>query len=382
MTGCLKSMLPLLGPGLADALAPRAAVMRLEALMAELPLFSSGLLECTLGQTAGRVDLAVRADAGEGEFKLFGAPEELSRSDSQFSFLNKWGRIQEFFRACGVEGSPLHSAVKEVWLEFDLDADYDACTEPNFFFKLEPSYGRPPKHGELAASRLTDSLSLIGEGVRHLGVELRGSALATLERCLRYLPATSAVSYVGVMLQRAQGGCRLTLSLMPLDELTAYLHKVGWRHAHFPLVPLLDWLRRHTSHVVLHLHVEDGIAGQLGMEVSFEGKTGMDYERFLTSLESARLCSHAEAAAIRRWPIRLHRLNGHDTWPQELPARYNYFVRAINHFKLVYEPSLSAPHSPSCQALIARAEGITVSAKTYLSYAWGSTFPTPALWRD
>src|ERR1044071_6166421 len=115
----LQTLLPLIKPALARALASPEALTRIENLMARLPLFSGGLLECRLDRHSSLIDLGIRATALEGGFKLLANPTWLAARKAETESVDLasadeespakqigWQRVRDFARALQDEQSP------------------------------------------------------------------------------------------------------------------------------------------------------------------------------------------------------------------------------------------------------------------------------------
>ena len=378
MSNQLSSLLPLIEPGLSRELVSTAAMARIRSLMAHLPLLSGGGFECPLHNEPSHVDMAMRVTESDGGFAFLANPHSTSL-DRAVTSQNAWSTVAEFARN-QTKGN-LCDAVQEAWLEFDLDASTEGLVSPNFFFKLEPYFAKPTIFGPSADARLKETVALISRCLSLLGIELSDAGRSLLERCVTCLPASSNVAFVGAMLQRSRAAYRLTLGHMPLSEMTAYLHKIGWVNSHQPLIPLIDLVGRHVRNVALHIDVSDRVLGRLGMEVSPDGKgdRAEAWPSFLIELVAAGLCTPERVGSVLAWPDRMHRSSFEGAWPEVLLSN-NYFVRSINHIKLSYDPALSPSLASTRPPLIAQAAGGILSAKAYLAFNYSEVFPHPALW--
>ena len=373
MSNQLSTLLPLIEPGLSRELVTNEALTGIRSLMAHLPILSGGGFECPLGTQRGPVDMAMRVTESDGGFTFLAAWQPRGGH-------NGWEAMREFAR--NQKECKLRDAVQEAWLEFDLDASIEGLVAPNFFFKLEPYFAKPTIFGPSADARLKETVGTINRCLSLLGIELSEVGRAMLEHCVKCLPASSDVAFVGAMLQRGRSACRLTLGNMPLSELTAYLHKIGWAHRHEPLIPIIDLMGRHVRSVALHVDVSERPLGRIGMEVKPDAKAGGTgaWESFLLELVAAGLCTRANVESILGWPGRMHRSSFEGTWPAVLGREHNYFVRSINHIKLSYDPALLPSFAWTHQPLITRAATGMLTAKAYLAFNYSTVFPHPALW--
>jgi hypothetical protein len=103
MSNTLQTLLPLIGlPSLAGLVSPIARE-RIECYAASLPILSGGLLECPLTEASQQVDLALRANQRDGDFKWLADPVWLAKDASG---LDAWRQIQRFAQN---HGSPEHA---------------------------------------------------------------------------------------------------------------------------------------------------------------------------------------------------------------------------------------------------------------------------------
>ena len=315
----LSLIAPLLEHDLGEALVDRSARVPLRALLNRLPLLGSGGFEVLLGGRKGPVGFSVRATAEElGEIGEAGGPQ-----------------IRDFLRARSAEES-LSRGVRETWLEWD---DVAGSAQPNFFFRLEPPLGRPV----FAAA----TLDAIERALLSLGLPRSETSRDALRHCIAGMPAPACARFIGVMLARGETACRVTIAHMPLDELTAGLRRMGWTGDRQPVIALARTLRPHLASSVLHLDIGESVFPRLGFEIPLLDALLID----------RGLMTSSEAEALRAWPLALHAASSPD-WPAALHA--NTFVRAVNHIKLTLDPF--------------------PSAKAYLAFSCGSTFPHPRSW--
>jgi hypothetical protein len=374
MKHSLLTLLPLIEPALGRDLVPEDALENVKRYMARLPLLSGGLIECPLGPPAA-IGFAVRAAAMDGGFAWLAAA---GGDGKDFGDETGWQRVREF----AGRRNAAHRDVTEAWLEFDLD-EGGTMKPPNFFFNLDESVGRPPLLGPQVASRRAESVAVIREGVEALGVGLSPARRQLLERVLKERPATSRLSYVGVMLARETPGYRLTIDRVPLSELTGYLKDVGWPHAREPVVGVINFLLDHVRHVTLHLDADEQVRSRIGIEVSFEQKVDQvaAWKRFLQALTGHGLCVPAKAEAAHNWPAYFHPQNLRGAWPESLPRTSGYFARSINHVKLSYDPGPAPIEGGPITPISMQSGAGALSAKIYLAFNYGTTIPRSVLSR-
>lgn len=330
--------------------------------VAKLPLMSGLLLECRLGERAGAapVGLALRA-AGERDFADVKTVAGAAQAGAA------WTTVAAALcaREGDVEGA---AAFTELWLEFDLDApppDGGALEPPSAFLQVAESIGRPPRLGPEAAVRRGASAVMLQRTLGWFGADFPGSATA-LAQVLEAMPASTRVSYLGVMLARGQPGCRLTFDRMPLDGgCTAMLRAIDAAADLSGVVEAIGLLGAWTTHAVLHLDLVPGAGGaRLGAVFGFEVEPALlEIERCRVALQARGLITPEQRTALAAWPQRRHRVAAGGGWPAAL-GDATCFARAVNHLKLVVP-----------------AAGSAWTMKAYLGAHWGHAFPAPALWR-
>lgn len=370
MSDYLNTLLPFIKSGLNRELVSGDALARLENLMSRLPLLSGGV-ECPLGPQSETADLAVRLTARDGGFMRLAEDNPLEL-DERSATQGGWQRIREFARARNERGNMLHDAVKESWLEFDLDQQPDdqVVRQPNFFFKLEPHWARPPLLGPEVEPRVAQTTMTVAQGLARLGLSFTEKWRETLERHVRRIPASANLTFVGVMLQRNQSSYRLTLGNFPLTELTAYLVAVGWPHEYEPILPLINFFLDNVQTITIHLDIAERTLDRLGFEMSFDPKRDQAeaWRNALQSLVAANLCAPKKAASVQLWPERFHRARHEGGWPRILGQTYNYFVRSINHVKINYDPTAAPDLGTTRQPLSLQASRGALTAKAYLAF--------------
>ncbi len=367
----LHTLFPALDlPALAP-LVPAASLTPLSRLAERLPPLSGMGLECPLGRRPdARVDLATRFTLAHGAAALLAEPSWRQGDDTE-----GWRRIGAFARAWGDPAQPLARAIPEGWLEFDVEVEPgSALPTPSLFLKLHDHYARPPLLGPKVAARHDATLAVLDAALATLNPAMESGTRERIEQVIRTMPAPTHLRYLGLMLAREQRGCRLTLTRMPISELTAFLDKVAWPHALEPVVGLCDLLLDHDQHVVLHLDVGESIGPRLGFEVHLD--TPSAWRRLLQHLAPLGLSTPEQIEAALAWPGRLTPALIGDAWPPLLDPRSGYLMRAINHVKLSYQaPAHGLPqHQPGRPIPAAlSAASMALDAKIYLALNYGSS---------
>lgn len=300
-----------LPPPLVSA-AARARVMRAcAAIPAELT--SWGYLECRLGADDDRVDLITRVD----------------RRASRL-LPDRWSTPASLAREWRSAASPLHEAVRSLWLEFDLPAREEAPPgRPGLFVSLarEAQPRRASGPGAEGAPGPVEPFLAAAAG--------EGAGGAT-GRCRRALPGGAFVPYLGVFPHREGSPLRVCVAGLAEDALPAFLRRLGWG-GWADLGARLGSIARSRAGVrapgplLLHLDFYGELGDRIGLEyvcAPGEQLTGQLAElRFLDHLVELGLCTPEKREALAAWPgfsrVRLP----HEIWRSLL-------VRRLNHVKI------------------------------------------------
>jgi hypothetical protein len=313
--------LTVLAPHLTEPLFGPEALARLARLGSSLPGECRGILEVRLASGAPAVDLSLRLHtAGQAHGMAARLPPSPGRD-----FLARWSAPEDAL-----------SAVRAVWLELDLDRDWndDAPPAPILCARL-------PRNA--APGWLPDTLLPALTG-RPLPAARRRLILA----CLDLLPPAARLLYVFDLQARGTDAVRLEVFGLQPAEILAFLRdRVPATAASAATVlPLFAGVER------LHLSFDlaEEILPRIGIEGSFPRQPSREprWAAWLDRLAQRGLCSPEKRDAVLAWP-------GYDTfwtaprrWPVAEIGPRGVCLRALSHLKAVCRPQ----HPPEAKAYL------------------------------
>jgi hypothetical protein len=285
-------------------------------------------IECRLGADRPQVDLIVRIDR-RGRGMLEAQP---------------WPRLAAFARAWADSAATLERAVNAVWLEFDV---VDAVGGVLRMAGDEPAPLRPRVFLDLtrdayAASSAGCRLTAIIDALAPLAGEPAPRWLRRgLERCLRHLPPSAYLLYVGLPAEDSIRHVRLCVLGLGERRVGAYLHAVGWP-GHLAdlrehLTRLADLPGREAANVAtLHFDIDDQerVRPALGFEYALARRPqvrGTIREKsFFDRLVECAACDARKREALLQWPGCSIETLPHAIWP-------SLVMRRVSHVKIVYD---------------------------------------------
>ena len=373
----LKSLLPIIMDNLPPELLDAAAKKQLGTLAEALHIASGGIIELPISQNTGPVGVGICLTEKEDGFSL------LEKPDASFGALSKpkvWAALKQFAQTRSKTANPLRTAVKQSWLEFDIDSKTTRLPAPGFFFKLEEPYNRP-----LVSVAAKGGLELIQKGLESLGVSVSPLSLDTLARCIEVASASTSVGYIGVMLGRETPGFRMVLAGMPFYNIMGYLKKIDYAPRK-GMLPLVDFLieRVGLERLSLHLDIHEGIQPRLGLEVKMDPQLNQPtaWQAFLEQLIHTGMCTPARAGALPAWIRQFQHAEISEKWPEALERKYASLHRSISHVKFSYQPGYFSKDIPPGEfgaTLASQAHAGEISTKAYLAYQAVRALPSD-LW--
>ena len=334
MRETLGSTLGVVLPHLPTVLANPDTLPRVQQLAAALPPIPLGGFEFRLAPNDGQVDLLQCIKAGAG------APEMLAGFVAATPLSNRveWQRLREFCLSWVDPASPLHDAIRDIWLEFDLDGT--AATHPplpSVFMSLNIKI---PSAEALAVVEF--ALPLL------LGKEVATPLREKLRQCFHVSADYAIVSHVGLMLSRALEGFRVNVPRLSRDVIPTFLRRLGWSA---PTTELEEWLAavsEQVGYITLNLDIGARIYPRIGLECSFNDERLPDkrWAPFLDYLVARGLCAADKRDALLYWWGSDSPQTASQSWPQHLilssllqpPDKFGVIGRRSSHVKLVYQP--------------------------------------------
>jgi hypothetical protein len=354
----LADSLALVTPALPPALVRAERIPVLSALAEQLaPIHRAGF-ECRLQAGDSQVDFQQGIPSTDGE------PERLAAFLDRQDLPAAWHPVVRFVKRWATPGDVVHTAVSELWLEFDLAAAAPAgsAPPPSVFTVI-----RPTEDGSRGVRAVVEAL---------LGEEEAGPLAAVVDRLVRECRHGSRVSHLGAMLGRRPSALRVHVNDIPLGDLRGYLDRIEWPGDAAEVEALGRMLLDHTDVLVLCLDVLADLTPRAGLECFFAQRHGLDprWRPLLGHLAELGWCAPEKADALVRWPGRITPLDQGVVWPENLilqsiprpPDVLGIVERRLSHVKLTSTP------------------GAPVTAKAYFGFGhlWlnaprGSSPPAP-----
>jgi hypothetical protein len=291
--------------------------------------------ECRLGEEEPVADFLVRIGAEPHEWSVLERYAAGKESDT-------WRRIGALLSERANPHSPLSTALRNLWLEYDLTAPMTTASAPSVFFGTD----RLTRAAETGwAVDLVDELR---------GERLSAASRRTIDELIAVLPWSAKLFQVGIMCSRPHAPLRVCVIGHELGEISAFLAAASWP-GEWPLVEeTLYGFAPVIENVALDLDIlDDGrLAPKLGVELY--PRRGMDLSRrmieLITRLTDNDLCLPQKAIGLLAWGGITHERRYPGLWPAQLITRRSLrggnesstFCRWLHHIKIVLEPDAPA----------------------------------------
>lgn len=302
--------------------------------------------ECRLGEKNPGADFLVLATASQGRDSLAG----LHPASVLPNYLMDdpiWQRVQDFGARWADPASPLHGAVDNVWLEFDVDGPASSIPVPSVFFGL-PANGA---EGEVSEQALEGARRTTVSALRFLsGAEVPPPVLETLTGCFGALSPPEHVFQVGLMMSRGAKAVRLCIQLGTLERAVEYLAGLGWVGSRADLRGVLGPVARIVDRVCLDIDAGETVHPKVGLECYFDGnrqpRTEPRWGVLLDHLVANGLCTPEKRKALLVYPGYTDEKTATVPWPAS-PRRasrllggrsLSTLVRSLHHVKISYHP--------------------------------------------
>jgi hypothetical protein len=301
-----RDWLSVLRSHLTDPLFPPFAVDRLLEAAGDLPGDCLGILEVRLGHSPAPVDLSIRLREPSQALHM---AERVSRPHLR-SFLTRWSERDGPF-----------SAVRSVWLEFDLDREPDPIPCAKLNADIDPV-------------RVVDSLC----------PALHGSPLSWKQRetillCHREIPLPGRLLYVFSLLPRGIDAVRMEIYGLEPGAIPGFLERIAPLSVPkvSEILPLFQRVER------LHLSFDvapEGVLPRIGIEVSFPRLPHREprWAELFERLTEGGLCSPEKKKAVFAWPGFETFWTAPAAWPVETVGARGFCVRGLSHVKVVCQP--------------------------------------------
>ena len=344
-TGSFEEYLAPIAAGVSPALISPAAFSDIGSVARMLPTtlaYNTFGFECRLGEQSPRSDFLVLVRASNGRDSLAGLHPKSSLPENLMAD-QIWQRVQDFGARWADPASPLHSAVDNIWLEFDVDGPVGAIPVPSIFFG--------PPTNDAQGEAFDRALETTAQALQRLsGAELPPRVIETLTRCFRAFSSSEHVFQVGLMMSRGAEAVRLCIQVGTLERAVEYLAEVGWPGSGTDLRRVLEPVTRIVDRVCLDIDVGETVQPKVGLECYFDGnrqpRTEPRWEELLDLLVANGLCTPEKRETLLAYPGYSDEKTATVPWPtalrqvsQLLGGRStSTFVRTLHHVKVVYRP--------------------------------------------
>ena len=328
----MRDYCQVVAPFLDSALVSPEALSRIYAITQPLSPFSIAGFECRLADNQSRVDFV--AGVHHGTLSI----------PNKFLKHPVWQDIQRLDQDWNSPTSFLHSRVKNLWLEFDIEGggQTSEILIPCLFLGF---YQDSMREANSLTKLLTYVLSnLLVNQPNSRQLELN------LQQCIDNLSKEAFIGDLGIMLSRSTQQVRLHIKGILALEIPRYLKQIGWKRETKKLTRLIKILSKFVDYFTLDLDIGEQIGFQLGLECYFKKQPPNEsrWGSFLDYLISEELCNRAKKNALLAWPGITQKDDCLEIWPSNLymgdaflaPVAFSLFYRAICHIKVVYHPDL------------------------------------------
>lgn len=307
-------------PFAASALVSDPAWAAALAVAARIPAaaVSGFYLECRLARGDGPVDWIARVDATGREILAGRNPRV--RVPREVAWTAGWAPVARFCTRWG-DDPLLRAAVRDLWLEFDLDGG--GFPAPSVFVALEAGVvgGFADDEWRALLDRVMDELA-----AGHAAAADRAALLAAL----RARPAGAGVPYLGFLLARPLQPTRLYLSGVEGAAIPAAFGALGWPGDRAELAHAIARVDGGTAPPVGMAHV-DFAGGQalarVGVELTLERRGQLRGRlreaAFLDQLVEIGLCTADQRAGMEAWPGHSVGVLPHELWRSVTARRVN-----------------------------------------------------------
>jgi hypothetical protein len=324
-------------PHLPAALVRPAAFDRVLSLVERLPaaLTTYAGLECRLAGADTQVDAFLDINL-DGRHILAGRTPRAALPDC-LAERTEWQRLRDLCQAWIEPTSPLHHALRGLWLEFDLDRAPSRVPPPSVFLRFEGGSSPHTSLTEAEKSRILTETAL----PMLTGRPLANPVKTRVRACLEALPPGARLTEAGLMLQRGSDAVRLCFTGLAERRIPAYLRRVGWEGPSESLKETLtafsevETTGRAARMQVgyLDIDVSETVHPAIGLEYFFLRQLAQELResRWLDELVRRGLCAPEKCAGLLEWP-------GHAPTRLAHLERPGLLVRRTNHVKLVLPP--------------------------------------------
>lgn len=249
-----------------------------------------------------------------------------------------WARLRDFCIRWSDASSPLCFAVRDIWLEFDLDDDSTpAAPIPSVFISLNTTFIPANAYAAVEAA-----LPLLW------GDDIPPPLKENIARCFSEMPRGGAVSHIGVMLSRTAGVLRVNVQGLGPEQIPPYLAALGWSAPMDAMEPLLAQIFDTVDHATLCLDVGATLYPRIGLECTAKNQADRPAQlaRLLDVLLAQNLCARSKRNALLEWTGASSPKTSTVAFPPDVivrtliepPDTFLIMGRRLSHIKLAYVP--------------------------------------------
>lgn len=287
--------------------------------------------ELGLGETEARADISFRA------LPAYGGPTALAayRPAVPWPGHDPWLILQRLASKWSQPGEPLHKAIAEVWLEFDIQGSRPET--PSFF--LTP-----------AACPSLDQISLLKSLQAEIGDQVFSpAACGAVQTLVQDLPEKLTLNQIGFMSSRRPLVVRLCLGCPEWEIIRQYLMAADAAFDRWRSEAVLGRLANLADYFILHLDLDGTLRPKIGLDLLLnQANPRLEpcWGKLFDALRTMQLCIPAKQEALLQiygyTPMGIDLIH----WPPVLRQRFlesnftevSYLVRAVSHLKVVSEP--------------------------------------------
>ncbi|MEU8540739.1 hypothetical protein AB0C52_12280 [Streptomyces sp. NPDC048717] len=314
-------------------------------------------LECRLNRESAPVDFMFCV--GKAAHERAALARSAARAHQASGDLRSgWGPLAEFAAAWADPASVLHTHVRDIWLEFDLDSPdsldspgpLDAGAPvpplPSVFLDIDPGAA----HSGAMAGLLDEVSALFA------GAWPDPAHRSFLSHCLRATTIRTSRIVLGLLLPRRADYLRVCVQGLTGGRLLDCLDATGWPGRRRDLLPVLTSMAPTVDCLTLDLDVAAGIRPRLGVEYMFHSRLRQGapppWGRALNRLSRLGLCRPELAGSLLRFGTSGPGPGAGDPAGGSPGGAGTW--RRLNHLKVVHTPD--EPPEAKCYLFARRME--------------------------
>ena len=349
MASSLREMVAAIAPTIPSTLISPHALVAINTVARHFPLTLSTTIgfECPLS-SGTQADFFLRVSGPWGQSLLTGKPQPPPVLEQfqvnpgllppGFSCLwvnAPWPQIRQFAHQWAEPTAPLHTAVEDLWLEFDIVPDSQSLPPPSIFFGVQPSVSWD-WIGQTALPTLLDG-------------PLSPQAEQTLQACLATIRPPAKLFQVGILSGRTSQtssfpAIRLYIRDMTLAQVRSTLNRLTWPGDVELFTQLLSRVCQGTDCFTLQLEMQDTLSPTVAIECYFSDRAV--WQQVLERLVMTGFCTFERSQALLNYPGYVRAQDPIAPFPSLLkrwsaqlaPYRECVLVKRLAYLKFTYQP--------------------------------------------